>query len=988
MLYSYYLMLSPAHTTHIINKLPMSPTNWDLDSEYSSDNAQKASAMDIDPQLGSVPGNNNQTPASFPNVTMDLDSDEFIEPLVFSDDDDEDFVLENEDEDGDFDLRDHLRLASGFRVRKKPTSKHYGKRQAMRAATKEMDPEAADFFTKANQAYVENDLDKALHYYQQMVKIDPKNSKAYQTMGLICQQKGQMSKCCSYWFMAAELTLWDLELWGTVAELSSELGYIDQAIFCYTHIINYKSGARNPDPKYILERSLLYKQKGQYGRALEGLQRMHQIYPRDSTIIKHLASVYVEQKRLTDAVNLYMRILDNNMKSEEPPVLDPQFGWSELNILCELFLTQHSWRMGIRVIKTVSRWMKQRQDETWWDDQDDDSEFDSRRLKVIRKKRPKDFQLFINRENELPIDLRFKLGSFRLELGQKDEALSHYRSLFAQQDRADVVDLFFEAGRHLEQHGYFREALDFLEELTRLEDSPEASVLKGRCYMEIFEYERAKSVLLEVLSKKPDDLDLKLLLSETYLHTDDTENARRLILEVEEKKQQVEPEETDLGLDISEEDNLAIIRNSGGVKNARGKITDEERTEAEVHATRLVVSKFRRMQRIHDSLDKSGRVGATSWMKLADQLIETFTGVRSFFPKNRKTTFKGIPTYRRKQGLGIDDQLSRLKHLAEDIALGDTSRLEVTSKTSFRGLTYDQWLSVFIQYSFLLRDFESDYKGAVSVLEEALTGSVFSQDKTRSMLLRLSLLSLGIVLEDMELTSNNVRYVLTSSQFARTVYDFFMCLFSSGIAAWAAFSNYNHQKYFLRHLKAYDSLLTSTKVSGSAQVTVDINGFSFTKEHPQLLFIYACLLGSNRTFSSPIVYLTRAYRQYYRDPTICFVLGLAHVHRSMQRNTNNRHLQLLQGISYLLEYKENREIGASVYEKQEIEYNFGRLFHMLGLPTLAVAHYNKVLDFHAQLENDPTYDMLVEAAYNLSLIYTINGNSEMAHRLTEQYLTV
>lgn len=966
------------------------PPKWGLDSDISNDDIAPESVMDIDPELGGLTHSTSQLTLGIPNFP-DIDDNSSDGPIFFSDDDDdEDFVLENEGDDENFDLRDNLRLASGFRVRKKPTSTHRGKKQAMRNAAKKLDPEAAHYLTKANQAYVDNKLDESLYFYQQMVKIDPTNSSAYQTMGDICQQRGELSKCCSFWFMAAELTLWNIPLWETVAELSTELNYIDQAIFCYTHIINYKSRDNVFDAKLLLERSLLYKQKGQFGRALEGFQKIHLQFPKDASIIKHLASVYVEQRRLTDAINLYMRILDVNMKSEGPPPLDPEFGWSELNILCELFLTQHSWRMGINFIKTVARWINKRQDETWWDDQDDDSEFDNRRQGMIQKKRPKDHQYFAHRDIELPIDLRFKLGTFRLELDQKDEALLHYRSLFAQKDRKEVADLFFEAGRNLEQHGHFQDALEFLEELTRLEESSEASILKGRCYMELLDYEKAKRVLVEVLDRKPEDLDLKLMLSETYLHTDDTENARKLIAEVELKKAEMQVETEGESLELSEEENLAIIRNSGNAKNARGgKITEEEKSEVEEHATRLVVSKFRRMQRILTLIDKSGKVGAASWLKLADQLIETFTGIRSFFPKNRKTTFKGIPSYRRKQSLAIEDQLSRLKHLAEDMAVGDTSRMEMTSKTSFRGLDYNQWLSIFVQYAFLLRYYYHDYSGAVSILEEALTGNVFSQDKTRSMILRLSLLLFGILQEDYtETVSNNVRYLLTSTQFSPTIYDFFMCCFSSGVGAWAAFSNYNHQKYFLRHLKAYDSLLTATKISGSAHITIDAAQHTFDREHPHLLYIYACLLGSNRTFSSPIVYLTRAYRQYNQDPTICFMLGLAHVHRSMQRNSNNRHIQLLQGISYLMEYKETRERNATIYEKQEIEYNFGRLFHMLGLTTLAVNHYNKVLSFHDLLKDDPTYDMLIEAAYNLSLIYTINGNTELSSLVTERYLTI
>ena len=89
-----------------------------------------------------------------------------------------------------------------------------------------------------------------------------------------------------------------------------------------------------------------------------------------------------------------------------------------------------------------------------------------------------------------------------------------------------------------------------------------------------------------------------------------------------------------------------------------------------------------------------------------------------------------------------------------------------------------------------------------------------------------------------------------------------------------------------------------------------------------------------------------------------------------------------------MEYRALRLKNATVYEKQEIEYNYGRLFHMIGLPSLAVKHYEAVLAFHDELQHDPDYDMLVEAAYNLSLIYTINVNPQKAHLLYEKYLTI
>ena len=48
--------------------------------------------------------------------------------------------------------------------------------------------------------------------------------------------------------------------------------------------------------EFILQRAILYQERKQYGKALDGFQKLRQLYPKDSNIIKYLASVYLEQK--------------------------------------------------------------------------------------------------------------------------------------------------------------------------------------------------------------------------------------------------------------------------------------------------------------------------------------------------------------------------------------------------------------------------------------------------------------------------------------------------------------------------------------------------------------------------------------------------------------------------------------------------------------------------------------------------------------------
>lgn len=975
-----------------------------LDPNFLDDSFDDDESMNIDPSLDQSESAKHQSYNDAGPIHDDYnDYEEDFEPLVFSDED-EQLFLDNEGDDGGFDLREHLRAASGFRLRKKPTSKNYGRRQALRMANKELNPEVRDNFAKANEAFVKQDLNTAIKYYKEVVRLDTTNFSAYKTLGEIYQMKGNMNKCCSLWLCAAACVPWDIAFWGTVAELSAQLGHIDQAIHCYNHAINYRPKGTLPNPQYLLDRAMLHKQKRLFGRALEGFQRLHRMFPADPQYVKHLASVYCEQKRLTDAVRLYKNILEENIQNK-PDLKFVVFNWSALNIMCELLITQHNWYEGVRMIKKAARFLQKRMSEDWWSE-DDDAEFDERRAQIVMKLHPRESDQLMSREHGLPIDIRFKLAQFRLEMDQNEEALRQFEFLYREEDLYDVADLFFEAGKLFEGKGMLEEALKYLGQLIQRnvhtpdedhaeEFRSEAMMLMGKCYMELYDYENAQNVFLDVLHEEPNNIDLKLMLCETYFHLNEFEKSNKVLESIKEtqdlNEETIEEKELNMEIDkqVDEGDAPAALIKNTGLSNRTHKLTQAEREDINRDATHSVTNKFNRMKRLQQAINQGNMVAAAAWMKLASQLIETFCGVRSFFPKNRKTAFKGIPTYKRKEDMEIGARVRMLDTMMKNKESESQSRMELTSKTEFRGLSYDDWLLVFVQNAFLWRDYKNDVNQAISCLGKAFEVNVFIQDKTRSMLLRLALLAFGILKGDYgETVSNNVRYFLTSTQFSPKIYDFFMCCFSSGVGAWAAFSNYNHQKYFLRHLKAYDSLLTSSKVSGSAQVTFDTANMNFTREHPQLLYIYACLLGSNRTFSSPIVYLTRAYREYNKDTTICFMLGLAHVHRSMQRNSNNRHIQLLQGISYLLEYKECRENNATDYELQEIEYNFGRLFHMLGLPTLAIKHYNKVLEYHDKLKDDTTYDMLPEAAYNLNLIYILNGNSAMARDISERYLTI
>lgn len=142
------------------------------------------------------------------------------------------------------------------------------------------------------------------------------------------------------------------------------------------------------------------------------------------------------------------------------------------------------------------------------------------------------------------------------------------------------------------------------------------------------------------------------------------------------------------------------------------------------------------------------------------------------------------------------------------------------------------------------------------------------------------------------------------------------------------------------------------------------------------------LLYSSRGFMPALQYLKRLEIEIGNDPMLDLMIGLSHLHRSMQRLTGNRHFQILQGFKYLYQYHELRYASYTDIEKQEADYNIGRAFHLLGLFTPAVKYYNKVLnDFEDS-------KLKKHAAYNLILIYNESENFEFSNVLMDRYLSI
>lgn len=251
-------------------------------------------------------------------------------------------------------------------------------------------------------------------------------------------------------------------------------------------------------------------------------------------------------------------------------------------------------------------------------------------------------------------------------------------------------------------------------------------------------------------------------------------------------------------------------------------------------------------------------------------------------------------------------------------------------------------------------------------------------------------------------------------QFTTDAYRMFAAVARACHSPISWYSSGPTQKFVLRQIKAMDFALVdedqrkkhfADKGSYSAQ---DGKGNSIVNDDMDiaLLMMYGHILfagGSHHyalskcqlliftglSHSLFIDYFFRAYALDPHNPMINLNIALAYVQHALKRQTENRQYSITQGLSFMMAYYASRSQHSHLEERQEAHYNMARVYHMLGLPHLAIPFYQKVLDETSQASTKPGDENLVlDTAYNLQTIYVLSGNRELAEEITTQWLVI
>lgn len=584
-------------------------------------------------------------------------------------------------------------------------------------------PEFKSLHSEATSAFIDGDYERASDLVRRAIQINPEIFAAHSLLSEILLAQGEKDKALTALFSGAHTRPRDPSVWAKVARMILERAGEDRqralndVIYCYSRVIDI-------DPKNVsarFQRAAVYRELRYNGRAATEYERLLKDIPHNARALRHLAETYIDLDDVQRAVNHYSNSVRHYLSRDPEQV--PDFTWSDVNIYAELYgyLGQHA--QGITAIKTLSRWLLGRKDDTMWEDTDeDDREWDAedfpRRIKTdgyVPKQWPRECYGL-----GLPLELRVKLGLFRLKIGHENEALvslvddenaptdwiqQHFDWLNPEDTSEsaqlyDYGDLFREVADALKEAALLEDALRFYTPIQETSEYADVSffMTMGECYMRLERLEEAENCYLIVTEHDARNVESRVQLAKLYESIDMTEQAFKYVneavllerqstrsrrrgkdtrldqLAIEFKSAELPPDSVSLEATTP----IPLTGAPAPVLTTRPTHAFNKKSAQEVENERTDNVKFLYSKMLQlQPMTKEGNVDATEdWLDIADALLHDFRSNRAFYPAQRNMVFLGYsreaqkPAGRSKSRPFMDEMRELAGRLQESLGKG------------------------------------------------------------------------------------------------------------------------------------------------------------------------------------------------------------------------------------------------------------------------------------------------------------------------------
>ncbi|KAH7911471.1 hypothetical protein BJ138DRAFT_1237800 [Hygrophoropsis aurantiaca] len=937
-------------------------------------------------------------------------------------------------EEKDSEFKDDLREASGVgRRKKKKPGRQYGPT---------LSHQVRALIGEGNQAYVDSNLTEAISKMQEVIRIEPRASAAWAVLAQCYADSHEPQKALQLRIMAAHLKH-DAEEWERLANQSRDLGYNQQALYCYRKL--YSLDPTNVDA--LWDRASLAKELNDLRTARHSYLAILKRVPHNITILTELRPILIELSELNLCATLYQEAMDHHQTLQPlghaiDPALGggnpaPGFGFIEILVLADLYNTIGEYERAIDTIRQGSRWLQGRVSQKFWDMCEDDREYDFPRENGDSSgpQRGGDVNPGLY---PLDVNARHRLAIARIKLGEIEEGKMH-ASVVLSQDILDYAALFGEIADAFFELEMYADAGPIYEMLGADPATSSLYVLLqvAICRRMQGDLREAAAIYKQVIDADPMNNDAKMKLAELYEILDEPRKALELVYQVIDARKRKIGNKSDGPPDIDtpqaaslfEEKSRAKTKASG--KN-QGRLTLAQLQELEEQREKEVIQGYKRIEELWPSiLSEDGHVEAQrEWMLEAEKLIEMFRETRNLFLTTRNYDFRGMFPRRLRGSQNRDDanedrMASRLELIEQDKharRTKDSSQQKLTKVDHFRGVSFTNWLRIFMQYAFILTK-RNEHDSADEVLRHILLSNAYRSRELQDTI-RFAIITCALDAKKYAIAVEQCRKLISNHQFNNEPHRILLATLASGLRPTDSFISSTLQKHILRELRLQDiatknpetlkwSVITrrytvpatkSNEGGDSAKPNEGDEGVDDevdepalednasdkkmlpmpTKNNPVPIALYGQIALAAKSYQSALFYLLHAFDYFPGDPVICLSLGIASLGRAMQRQSDNRHHL---GMAFFSRYRDFRNASISDHNNAEVEFNFARAFQQLGLHSHAVKHYERVLNIASNRVND---DVLVvrEAAYNLSLIYVTTGAIPLAEAIYRRWLSI
>ncbi|KAJ2133025.1 transcription factor TFIIIC subunit tfc4, partial [Coemansia sp. RSA 678] len=635
----------------------------------------------------------------------------------------------------------------------------------------------------------------------------------WRTMALIRKDQGKTSDAIHLYTVAAHLTtdesfLWE-QLYGmhmTIVEenaqsvqdgnTEAQAAYdeaVDQALDCLKHIVtisptnkeawtqrmqmleakeDYRSMARGYrtmlriDPynmQTIRDAATMFaKRRDDLERPIEWFVAAIEFYNKQAMDLAEQAAGQAHRNALSELANKGMdENVDLGAVSDEEGQIDEEwaayfaanpdktvpmddlggYSYSDLNMLAELRLLRSEYEMGVVDIKRGARFVQGRGREYQWEDNElVDAEDDEYPVSAD------------GGENGLPIELRIKLGQFRLLLGHEDVAKIHIDALHTL-DTAAYEDLYTDVAETYAEVGHVELAIDIYEQLVAHPETNHPSVWErlAKCYRDQGDLSKACRLALDVVQADPSDIDMRLWLGEVYEDMGNVDLAYKMISDVEEIQQ------AEGFREIDRESQILDARRATAYASRRRKNADEERHRylASMRSAEVV---FKKLDLLWVRIENGDTRAMSEYYESAMPMYNDWRHTRAFYPSERQRPFRRYRTVIQtnlendaQEGevvestasgqAAVQRQMDRMRRRLSRKQSKPTSssaepHTQLAPPTTFRGILFTRWLDMFLMLGKCMAHTQYG-PDALSMLDTVFQSNVFLHDIKSKRMLKL-----------------------------------------------------------------------------------------------------------------------------------------------------------------------------------------------------------------------------------------------------------